>query len=44
VVGYGPVCAKNWGLPWGAVQKAEPYAEAESPDWRPTETIPEDCY
>lgn len=47
--GYGPVCAKNWGLPWGNMEEiankmlSDAVGETDI-DWRPTETIPEDFY
>jgi len=43
-VGYGPMCAAKWGLPWGEVDDTPQYEESEGVDWRPSETIPEDYY
>ncbi len=47
--GYGPVCAKHYGLPHGNYHKkvgtADNFPTEFIPvDWRPIETVPEDFY
>lgn len=50
-VGYGPICADKFGLPWGEKEWAEYTAKlvdtgriGTDVDFRPVETIPEDFY
>lgn len=52
-VGYGKKCATNYGLPWGSKEshqavitelKQAARIGQETPDWRPTELMPEDYY
>lgn len=50
--GYGPICAKNWGLPWGDIRKDCEIKQAqevlstpiEDSEYRPMEMLPEDYY